>query len=269
MNQITTSETRPAFLTGLENFITDASEHAGYDDQEIDLLLLMTRNRGQAFREEDFRHLMDDAPEEIRREKFSVFIGGVATDPTVGDQFGWDVDTDGDTLFWLEAPGESSVYDLVEDHPELDQLVAEGEALFGKIPETNEPQAGPAQSKPRPTRTVATHQTASQDRPIALSTAFSRITDEPGRRPYQPENLAGYDGDDSSGDWQKRALCAQTDPEAFFPEKGESTREGKQICTGCEVKAECLEYALSNEERFGIWGGLSERERRSLRRRAG
>ncbi|SET59058.1 WhiB family transcriptional regulator, redox-sensing transcriptional regulator [Geodermatophilus poikilotrophus] len=69
--------------------------------------------------------------------------------------------------------------------------------------------------------------------------------------------------------WQERALCAETDPEAFFPEKGGSTREAKKICTGCEVKAECLEYALANDERFGIWGGLSERERRRLRRRAG
>ncbi|RBY77816.1 WhiB family transcriptional regulator [Geodermatophilus sp. TF02-6] len=68
--------------------------------------------------------------------------------------------------------------------------------------------------------------------------------------------------------WQERALCAETDPEAFFPEKGGSTREAKKICTGCEVRAECLEYALANDERFGIWGGLSERERRRLRRRA-
>ncbi len=68
--------------------------------------------------------------------------------------------------------------------------------------------------------------------------------------------------------WHERALCAQTDPEAFFPEKGGSTREAKRVCTGCEVRAECLEYALSNDERFGIWGGLSERERRRLKRRA-
>lgn len=66
--------------------------------------------------------------------------------------------------------------------------------------------------------------------------------------------------------WQDRALCAQTDPEAFFPEKGGSTREAKRICSGCEVKAECLEYALQKDERFGIWGGLSERERRRLKR---
>ena len=76
----------------------------------------------------------------------------------------------------------------------------------------------------------------------------------------------GLEADGQS--WQERALCAETDPEAFFPEKGGSTREAKKICTGCEVRAECLEYALANDERFGIWGGLSERERRRLRRRA-
>jgi len=68
--------------------------------------------------------------------------------------------------------------------------------------------------------------------------------------------------------WQDRALCAQTDPEAFFPEKGGSTREAKRVCRGCEVKAECLDYALENDERFGIWGGMSERERRRLKRAA-
>jgi WhiB family transcriptional regulator, redox-sensing transcriptional regulator len=66
--------------------------------------------------------------------------------------------------------------------------------------------------------------------------------------------------------WQDKALCAQTDPEAFFPEKGGSTREAKKICLGCEVRHECLEYALAHDERFGIWGGLSERERRRLKR---
>ena len=66
--------------------------------------------------------------------------------------------------------------------------------------------------------------------------------------------------------WQEQALCAQTDPEAFYPEKGGSTREAKRVCHNCEVRAQCLEYALANDERFGIWGGLSERERRKLKR---
>ena len=79
--------------------------------------------------------------------------------------------------------------------------------------------------------------------------------------------IFGEPDDDTVLGWQDRALCAQTDPEAFFPEKGGSTREAKRVCTGCEVRAECLEYALANDERFGIWGGLSERERRKLKRR--
>jgi WhiB family transcriptional regulator, redox-sensing transcriptional regulator len=81
----------------------------------------------------------------------------------------------------------------------------------------------------------------------------------PGLRPQVVE-------DDNPLAWQTDALCAQTDPEAFFPEKGGSTRDAKRICTTCEVKAQCLDYALQNDERFGIWGGLSERERRRLRK---
>ena len=72
--------------------------------------------------------------------------------------------------------------------------------------------------------------------------------------------------EDEDEQWQERALCAQTDPEAFFPEKGGSTREAKRICLGCDVKDRCLDYALAHDERFGIWGGLSERERRRLKR---
>lgn len=68
--------------------------------------------------------------------------------------------------------------------------------------------------------------------------------------------------------WREHALCAQTDPEAFFPEKGGSTREAKKVCQSCPVRTECLSYALDHDERFGIWGGLSERERRRLRAQA-
>ena len=87
-----------------------------------------------------------------------------------------------------------------------------------------------------------------------------------GMAPVLP--LFGAVDDDAALTWQERALCAQTDPEAFFPEKGGSTREAKKVCVGCEVRSECLEYALANDERFGIWGGLSERERRKLKKRA-
>jgi len=88
---------------------------------------------------------------------------------------------------------------------------------------------------------------------------------------HQMEMLTLPVGDDVEGEsesWQERALCAQTDPEAFFPEKGGSTREAKKVCVGCEVRAECLEFALDHDERFGIWGGLSERERRKLKKHA-
>jgi WhiB family redox-sensing transcriptional regulator len=69
-----------------------------------------------------------------------------------------------------------------------------------------------------------------------------------------------------AGNWQDEANCLGVDPDLFFPERGASTREAKEVCRGCVVRLECLEYALSNGEKFGIWGGLSERERRRLRR---
>src|SRR3978361_917104 len=68
--------------------------------------------------------------------------------------------------------------------------------------------------------------------------------------------------------WQDQALCAQTDPEAFFPEKGGSTREAKKVCRSCDVRAECLEYALENDGRVGMGGGMSGRGRRRLKREA-
>ncbi|MEZ5321732.1 MAG: WhiB family transcriptional regulator [Microthrixaceae bacterium] len=66
--------------------------------------------------------------------------------------------------------------------------------------------------------------------------------------------------------WEKQANCLGIDPDFFFPERGESTREAKTVCKGCEVRGDCLEYALRNSEKFGIWGGMSERERRTIRR---
>ena len=66
--------------------------------------------------------------------------------------------------------------------------------------------------------------------------------------------------------WQDFANCLGVDPDLFFPERGASTREAKEVCKGCVVREDCLEYALANGEKFGIWGGLSERERRRIRR---
>ncbi|MDH6454426.1 WhiB family redox-sensing transcriptional regulator [Streptomyces sp. SAI-126] len=66
--------------------------------------------------------------------------------------------------------------------------------------------------------------------------------------------------------WQAQALCAQTGADFFFPEPGSSVREAKRICGMCEMRPACLEYALANDERFGVWGGLSEKERLAIRR---
>ncbi|MFG2374941.1 WhiB family transcriptional regulator [Streptomyces sp. NPDC048504] len=67
-------------------------------------------------------------------------------------------------------------------------------------------------------------------------------------------------------DWQQEALCAQTGADFFFPEPGSSVREAKRICGMCPIRSACLEYALDNDERFGVWGGLSEKERLEIRR---
>lgn len=72
---------------------------------------------------------------------------------------------------------------------------------------------------------------------------------------------------DAELSWQEAALCAQTGPELFFPEPGSSTREAKFLCGMCEGREACLEYALTHDERFGVWGGLSEQERYALKRR--
>ena len=67
-------------------------------------------------------------------------------------------------------------------------------------------------------------------------------------------------------DWMRGAHCAQTDPEAFFPDRGGSSRSAKSMCGSCDVTAQCLDYALDNHEPHGVWGGKSERERRKILR---
>lgn len=67
--------------------------------------------------------------------------------------------------------------------------------------------------------------------------------------------------------WRARAACRGADPNLFFPERGESTAAAKAVCNGCPVASECLDYALDAGEKHGIYGGKSEKERRSIRRR--
>jgi WhiB family redox-sensing transcriptional regulator len=66
--------------------------------------------------------------------------------------------------------------------------------------------------------------------------------------------------------WQDFANCRGADPDLFFPERGASTRAAKTICRECSVQDACLEFAIVSSEKFGIWGGMSERERRKIRK---
>jgi WhiB family transcriptional regulator, redox-sensing transcriptional regulator len=65
--------------------------------------------------------------------------------------------------------------------------------------------------------------------------------------------------------WRELAACRGTDLEVFFPERGESAGPARQICARCPVRQPCLDYAITNRITHGIWGGLTERERRALR----
>jgi WhiB family transcriptional regulator, redox-sensing transcriptional regulator len=67
-------------------------------------------------------------------------------------------------------------------------------------------------------------------------------------------------------DWSSLGRCAGTDPDALFVQ-GKAQREAKAVCKGCPVIAECLADALDNRTEFGVWGGMTERERRALLRR--
>ena len=99
------------------------------------------------------------------------------------------------------------------------------------------------------------------------------VTDESSENPLA--ELWGLFKRDDDVSWQHKALCSQTDPEAFFPEKGGSTRDAKRVCAQCEVREQCLKWAIYQsgyltikgyDERFGIWGGMSERERRRYKK---
>lgn len=76
----------------------------------------------------------------------------------------------------------------------------------------------------------------------------------------------GYEPPDDAA-WRLDANCRGTHPDPFFAERGESVADAKAICAGCTVRDDCLEYALNRKVKHGIWGGLSERERRRIRSR--
>lgn len=88
----------------------------------------------------------------------------------------------------------------------------------------------------------------------------SDIMDVPNEHRFTPSPIAG-----SWGDYAE-CLSAKRDPDLFFPERGGSIGDAKKVCRKCLVSSDCLEFALQNDEKFGIWGGMTERERRRLRR---
>ena len=65
--------------------------------------------------------------------------------------------------------------------------------------------------------------------------------------------------------WRESAACRGADLAVFFPERGESAGPARRVCAACPVRQACLDYAISNRIAYGVWGGLTERERRALR----
>ena len=66
--------------------------------------------------------------------------------------------------------------------------------------------------------------------------------------------------------WQIDGLCAQTDPESFYPDKGKPADAARRVCRRCPVQDDCLTWALETNEQFGVWGGLTANQRREMRR---
>jgi WhiB family transcriptional regulator, redox-sensing transcriptional regulator len=67
--------------------------------------------------------------------------------------------------------------------------------------------------------------------------------------------------------WRELAVCRGTDLNLFFPGRGESAGAARQVCAACPVRQPCLDYAITNRIAYGVWGGLTERERRALQSR--
>ncbi len=122
---------------------------------------------------------------------------------------------------------------------------------------------------------ITTNTVSSQQEHMAYLEEQREIFDENAKR-KSAEDAARIAGSYAARDakpvlidktnWNDFGNCDGVDPDLFFPTQGESTKAAKEICRGCVVRMECLEYALTNGEKFGIWGGMSERERRRIRR---
>lgn len=99
----------------------------------------------------------------------------------------------------------------------------------------------------------------------------SQIDEQGNVRPIRPDTTPRPADDtpapgERADDWMTAAHCRGVDPELFFPHKGESSAAAKEVCFGCPVRQECYDHALANGEHFGVWGGLTEMERKAIRR---
>jgi len=83
--------------------------------------------------------------------------------------------------------------------------------------------------------------------------------------PGSDHHVGRIAGASPAGDWQDGARCAEVDPELFFPGQGGTAQPAKRVCAACEVRSQCLEYAIESGQQDGVWGGLSERQLRALR----
>ena len=79
-------------------------------------------------------------------------------------------------------------------------------------------------------------------------------------------NCVRFEGETFTYPWDHRSKEVTVTPDLFYPQRGGTARPAKLICEFCPVKQECLDYAIENGEKHGVWGGLSERERRRLRK---
>jgi len=207
-----------------------STDESQFSVRETVMLAYMEQNAGVSIRRADLLKLFPDASPTAVTQAFYKLSSKLRDHPHYSGRFRKE-GTTSTARYWMDPPQPGDVSNFTMPLADMTELAA---TAFER-------------PKPKP----------KLERPylIELSGLLRSLTDEQDVKPTE-------------GDWQERALCAETDPEAFFPEQGGTTREAKKICTACEVRAQCLEHALVNDEKGGIWGGLSERERRRLRRRS-
>lgn len=106
-------------------------------------------------------------------------------------------------------------------------------------------------------------------RGVYLAPLGGPFTDREGTRDLSiaAAEVGSYDTVDQN--WRAHATCAQMDPELFFAAGAIEHKVAKRVCRSCPVRSECLAYAMEAPVDHGIWGGLTERERRRFRRRSG